>query len=277
MKRLLLSMLFLALIMTTVSGTASAKSNHMSEKELNKFLLNAGTPQEILESMDLDTKEFIYNNSSDGEVNYGAKNTNFFSVDPQTNKLTKVVEPDGMMSAKAYISSSDLKLTLYQFNVTSGGVSYKDIYAEYNWIDYTGMGGNTGVDKDHIAIAVPDGWEIQSGQYACANQWKADYSGATWSAPNSSACNNGNPGEYSLYGAGWQFTGPKIDSVFHKGTVKLRMRKQDSDAINRVVVLYSEANSSAFGYSVGFTWGPASVSITPNTGSNNTGSTDLSW
>jgi hypothetical protein len=64
----------------------------------------------------------------------------------------------------------------------------------------------------------------------------------------------------------------------YKGTAKLSMKKVSSDAIKRVVTSYNEAKNNWSGnYSVTIGWGPASVSFTPTSGSNNYKEIDYSW
>lgn len=279
MKKTFIALLIFALSFSVVSSGAFAKESKKvySESQLNVILTKAGVPQEVLEGMDLDQKRFIIENSGE-DLKFVNATTDNFVRNPETDELVKI--NTNIISPYANIPSTDLSLSMQHFSVNYNGVPMDDIYTSFEWLR-SGKGPGSspdGVYRDSIGIAVPDGWEIQSGKYSCAvAAWVIN----AWGNPISANCNNGQPTEYSLYGASWEFSfnqGLTGYNTNYKGTAKLTMKKKSSSAINRAVSKYNEAKNNAFGnftFTVG--WGPASITYTPSAGSNNTASTDLTW
>lgn len=277
MKKTFTALLIFVLSLSVVSSSAFAKGSQKvyNENQLNTFLSKAGVPQDVLNGMDIDTKRFIIENSGE-ELKFVNSTTDNFVRSLETGELVKV-QGGSNISPLGVISSSDLSLSMSHFQTNYNGTVMDDIYTSFEWLR-SGKGPGSspdGIIKDNIGIAVPDGWEIQSGRYACAvTAWVID----SWGYPDSSKCNNGQPTEYSLYGASWQFGGLTNYATSYKGTAKLTMKKKNSSAINRAVTKYSEAKNNALGnFSVSVGWGPASISYTPSAGSNNTASLDTSW
>ncbi|RED52991.1 hypothetical protein [Cohnella lupini] len=224
--------------------------------------------------MDFLTKNMIIEKSSKGSnLRFINSSTDFYARDSQSGKLL----------AANYISTSDLSIIMYHFNTSYNGVPMDDLYSSFEWLR-SGNGPSQspgGFEKDMIGIAVPDGWEIQSDKYACAATAYVAPTGG-WGNPTSAFCSKGNgePVEYSLYGAAWQFDGNySSTNTYYKGTVGLTMKKKLSTAINRAVSKYSEAKNNSSGYfAVGVTWGPVSITYYPTGGSsNNEASKDITW
>jgi hypothetical protein len=280
MKKTISVLLVLVLTLSVVIPNVFAKEKDTrkvyTENQLNTLLTKAKVPLDVLYGMDVDTKRFIIENSGE-ELKFVNSDTDNFVRKPQTGELAKVQSDSNVVNPMAYIPSSDLSLTLSHF-VNAQGLD--DIYSQFEW-KRTGSGPSdspNGIYKDNIGIAVPSGWEIQSGKYACTTTaWVID----SWGYASSSGCNNGQPTEYNLYGASWQFTfdqGLTSYRTFYKGIAKLTMKKKSSNAINRTITKYSEAKSNILGnYAVTVGWGPVSIIYTPTSGSNNEASIDLSW
>ncbi|KRF20052.1 hypothetical protein [Paenibacillus sp. Soil787] len=278
MKKTIIALLVLVLALSVVSSSVFAKETRKvyTEDQVNTLLTQAGVPQDVLNGMDVDTKKFIIENSGDNKLKFVNSSTENFVRDPQTGRLVKQSDSSSIknFSPLDYIPSSDLKLNLYHFVTNYSGTNMDDIYSSFEWLT-TPSASPEGIVKDNFGIAVPDGWQIQSGKYACAVQaWVTN----SWGNPNSSLCNNGQPVDYSLYGASWQFGGGAIYTTYYKGTSKLTMVKTNPNAVNRVVTKYSESIENSSGnYNVTVAFGPVEIQYTPSTGSNNVASLDLSW
>ncbi len=286
LRRLTSLTIISVLIMTLFSSIAYAKKDQITDKQIDSILQQAGVPQFLMNELDIGTKRFIVENSGD-DLQYIGSSKQYFSRNIESGLLEEVdnVNPPGEMTTMA-ILDADLSLIPIHFNSTYNGVSMVDIYSSFEWLRNPKTGPD-GINKDHIAIAVPNGWEIQSGRYACAAQ-KYDYSlnqGWHWSAPNSSWCgDNGQPTAFGgLYGAAWEFISQGSGDVAtpfvkYKGTAKLTMKKVSSTAIKRILTSYNEASSSYWGnYSVTIGWGAASVTFTPTAGTADQKEEDYTW
>ncbi|MDR9855646.1 hypothetical protein RJP21_18700 [Paenibacillus sp. VCA1] len=274
-KRISFVFAFILVCCTALSGLSSADPAKRSEAELNSILLKSGMPQESINSLDYDTKSFIIQESGENLV-FGGSSKQDFKMDQETGELTEIPEIKGVILPQDYIPTADLTLTLNHF--TSAGLD--EIYSSFEWRTNPAMNPD-GIYKDNFAIAVPDGWEIQSGKYAGAAQsWDVYLDHSEWSTPDSAMVNNGQPSNYSQYGASWSFSGDHSKRILtkYKGTVKLTMKKKVSTANQRVTTKYSQSRNNAFGsYGVQLAWGALSVVFNSSPGSNDEASMDLTW
>lgn len=286
MKRFISLSIVFMLIMTLLLTISNAESNNQqyTDKEINTILDKAGVPKSLMDELDVSTKRFIVENSGDNLEYVGSK-AQYFVRNPETGILEEVETDPSDISPMA-IPSADLKLTPIHFNISINGIQMVEIFSSFEWLRNPKTGPD-GINQDHIAIAVPEGWEIQAGRYGCGYQ-KYDYSinqGWHWSTVSSFGCgDNGTPTEFGgLYGAAWEFVRQGsgdvgIPFIKYKGTVKLTMKKVDPNAIHRIVTSYNEASSNFFGnYSVTLAWGAASVTFTPQQGSSDQREVDYTW
>lgn len=283
MKRKIISiMAILSLVISMNTGLVLANSENTknySESNLNDILLNSGMPQNLLDTLDNDQKTFIIENSGEN-LEFVAYSTDELATNPVTGEIEKVSEIKEVQPH--YIPSTELKLTMLNFNIESNGIPLVEVYSNFEWLRNPKISPD-GIYKDHIGIAVPEGWEIQSNKYAGTAQ-VYDYSlanGWHWSSPKSSwVGNNGNPSHFGgLYGAAWEFNSDAgFPGLKYKGMVKLSMKKKDNKALHRAVSYYNEAkNDWTSSYSVSLQFGPASISFTPNKGSLETREQDHDW
>lgn len=284
MKRYISLAIVFTLIMTLFSSIASAQKKVYSDGEIDAILRNAGVPLNKINEMEIGTKRVIVENSGE-DLEYVGSQPQYFVRNIETGNLEEVNSSVRGISPLA-IPAADLKIEIIHFNVAYNGVSMVDIYSSFEWLRNPKTGPD-GIDKDHIAIAVPDGWEIQAGKYFCSAQ-RYDYSlsgGWHWSSPNSAWCgDNGQPTSFGgLYGAAWEFISKGTGDVAtpfvkYKGIAKLTMKKKVSSAIHRVISKYNEANKSYWGdYDVTIGWGAASVTFTASEGSADQREVDYTW
>jgi hypothetical protein len=266
-----------------VSLVSASEPTSYTEDELNTIFRNAGFPEDLIASIDSDKKQYIVNNSGQNFA-YTTYSSTEFVHNTETGDLEEVDTPASGEIGAMDIPRSELIVETLPVKIITGGVTYYDIYGSFTWVRNPKISPD-GIYKDHIAIAVPDGYEIQDNAYTCAAQ-RYDYTasgGWAWTSPNSSWCgSSGQPTTYpTLYGAGWQFlntSGTAVPGLKYKGTAKLRVRKVDSGAINRAITSYNEARNSALGnYNVSVSFGPASISFSPTQGTSDKGEDDAVW
>ena len=256
--------MLLGLVMAFFIGTsvvsAEEKSKKVPEEKIDKFLVKAGAPDELLERWEYDQKLDLYNKGKDSTIVFDTTETTDFVRDEGTGQLVEASEvqqqPTGEFSTMATIPSDKLKVSHDIWSMHSGGVKYKSVYANYSWVN-TKHGGTKG---DKLAIAVPSGWAIKAQSYECKefqSGWPAN--GYTYKA-------NCGGGTYDLdfYGAVWNLT--RTDYVWHKGWASLDMKRTSSSAQLRVLSKYVEDTGNSTSWSIG--WGPMSVSISGNKGNN---------
>jgi hypothetical protein len=283
--------LFSVILLTSgFSAVVSAEEVSKSPKiqytdiEINNILLDAGTPYEILNTMDSDYKREIVSTSGVDLV-YQNTTTSEFSRDETTGSLEeKIPTPSGEFSPMS-ISPSDLKLSVQRYTTVSNGTTYHELYGYWEWLQ-GGSGpatGPGGIIKDSIGLAIPDGWEIQSTRYSAAWSYSWYFNGAWtgWSAAQTSGIGfNGQPDVINMYGASWEIQNQNylgVQGYTYKGSVHLKM-KNKGGTINRALLKYSEARTNVLGqFGVDVSWGPVSISYSPTSGSNEEASKDLSW
>ncbi|MCM3443581.1 MULTISPECIES: hypothetical protein [Metabacillus] len=257
MKKLVV---LLGLIMALSIGGASvsAAEKTISEDKVDKFLKKAGAPDELLERWEYDQKLDLYNKGKDNLIEFDTTKEEEFVRVANTGELVEsdsVEQPSGEFTTMGTISKDKLKVSHDIWSMYSGGVKYKSVYANYEWVNP-----NSGTKGDKLAIAVPSGWAIKAGSYEC----KEFQSG--WPANGYSYKANCGGGTYDLdfYGAVWSLT--RTDNVWHKGWSSLDMKRTKTSAQLRVLSKYIEDSGGSTSWSIG--WGPMSVSISGNKSSN---------
>ncbi|WP_168123874.1 hypothetical protein [Paenibacillus sp. HB172176] len=294
MKKSSLVVLSLILALSIVPAGVSAKNspvdpqnvNNYSDEDINQILINSGMPEEKVEQTDIDLKRAIIRDNGENLSYTGSENKDY-KYDFQ-GKLVEVeqLQTSGGITTMGAISSADLSFTVLVFDGT--GTNVKEIYGGWQW-NTTGNGPSEtapqGVYKDVMAIAIPDGWEIQSNSYSSEiyKNERDPYTSqpTTWQLLSGGYDNNGQPATdgYDLYGAAWRMSSAASSPfAWFKGHVHFDMKKVQSDAINRVLVKYMEAQSNPFtGFSATLGWTPLSVTYTPTNGSTNIGSLDYTF
>ncbi|MGW9124843.1 hypothetical protein ACWGPW_07560 [Paenibacillus chitinolyticus] len=279
MSLVLLSMLTIALI----PSVSFAKDKNYTEKQLNQILIKSGMPVNVIESLDVDYKRTIVTNSGEN-LKYAGSQVKTFHRDDETGELIENPESSGGMFPQAAIPRSDL---VFKITVFDGKYpAFKEVYGNFEWLT-TGKGpspGPYGINKDMFSIAVPDGWEIQSGKYGALmyKNWFNPVSGTYtgWVDNGTKGFENGGqPASdgYSMYGAAWRMN-TSDNSNMYKGTTWLTMRRVDSDAPQRIIVQYMEAKENAIGqFGVSLAWKALSVTYTPTAGSKNEANADATF
>lgn len=275
MFTLFLSVVMMLSLSTSIFADSEQKKTY-TEEELNEILTTAGVPSDLLIEMDFWDKQFIIDNSGEDLI-YGGHSATNFAVNPVTNKLEEIEVSE--VSPYGFIPPADFSIVATHFNVIYNGVHMEDIYAQWEWHDLGTMNKNgLGIKGDHVGIAVPTDYEIQTNRYACGYQTKDSVWGGGWSSTKSCGYSGDPQDKSSVYGAAWELPKTEIDQFdYYKGSTKLSAKKSSS-AIKRATVKYSQGFENIWGnYSVSIQYGPASVNFTPTTGSNDTASDDVTW
>lgn len=279
MKKITISFLTLLMTFSIISVSVSASDITYSEQELNNILIKSGMPENEVKSYDFELKQTIVKNSGEDLV-YVSSSTKSFIRNEETGELMNTSN----IGPQVAIPRSDLIFRITVFNGSTS--SQKQIYGNFEWLT-SGKGpsqGPSGVKDDRFSIAIPAGWEIQSGTYG-ADMYKNYFniSNATWvgwvNDGTNGFTNGGKPASdgYSLYGASWQLT-PASVNYRYKGTTWFTMKKVNSSAVNRAIVSYMEAKSNPLGqFGVSLGWKALEVTYTPTKGSVNTANQDLTW
>ncbi|WP_339834117.1 hypothetical protein [Paenibacillus sp. FSL R7-0272] len=280
MRKLAFSFLTLLLTFSILSIDVYASDVKYSEQELNEILIDSGMPEYEVNTYDFDLKETIVKNSGEN-LEYVTSSTQSFIRNEETGEL---INTSNIITPLAAIPRSDLIFRITVFNGATS--SQKQIYGNFEWLT-TGKGpsqGPSGIKDDRFSIAIPAGWEIQSGSYG-ADMYKSFFniSNATWlgwvNDGTNGFANGGKPASdgYSLYGASWELTPANINYRY-KGTTWFTMRKVNSSAVNRAIVSYMEAKSNPLGqFGVSLAWKALEVTYTPTSGSVNTANQDITW
>ncbi|MFJ7936896.1 hypothetical protein, partial [Sporosarcina sp. NPDC096371] len=212
---LLLSLILIFSIFTNQNQTFAQKGDkEVTEAQLNEFLKQAGTPDDLLKRWEYDQKLDIYNKSKDSVLKFDTTEETDFVKDPLTSQLIESTDDSILeISPLATIPASKLTVSHDVFTRIFNNTAYKVVYANYSW-NNTKSGGTKG---DKIAIAVPDGWAITSSTFNC-QEYQSGYpaNGYTYKAN----C-GGSTYDLDFYGAVWSLT--RTDNVWHKGWANLEM------------------------------------------------------
>jgi hypothetical protein len=256
----LLSTLFLTTLGSSASAVPAAKP--YTEQELNRILINAGVPVTVLSQMDFENKRFIVKNSGENLKFKGSHLSKF--EHNQDGSFTTLGAPSNGVSIEGTIPTSDMDLSTYVFYNSSNSSMY-DVYSSFEWNKLYD------IDNDHIGIAVPEQWVIQSGSYTSETYYQTIYlhnSGLGWVSWDASG---GRPYQIDLYGADWNYNTPigingeDPGNMYWKGTVKYTMKSSGS-AQNRVVSKYASVTGGWGSAAIEVGIGPATVQYSPPSG-----------
>lgn len=249
---LLFSALFVLLIQ--VNEASAEEKEEITEENLNAFLETSGVPD--YQELDYDEKLAFYESTLDGETLQYESTTEKFYYRDLNGELKEI--NDGIQTF-ATIPSSELKVSHNVYTSEVNGIKGKRVYLHYEWLKVH-PGGTKG---DKVGIAIPSGWNISAKSYECHEFRNSGphIGGTPWEEYGD--CNGGTY-ELNYYGAVWSLT--QGYNVFYKGFTTLRMERTSSTAQNKVIGQYVQDTGKSTSWSVG--WGPLSVSISGDKGSN---------
>lgn len=249
--------LFMALVlMLTLSLQSVGLASGVDEDFLDKHLKSAGASQELIDDWEYSQKLHFYNS---GCSTIDDTQVQEFYVD-KDGTLKEVPQNVFAIGTRSTIPNSRLKVSHSFGTGWEYGVKYKLVYTKYEWITSSMM--YRGTKGDKIAIAIPEGWRIKTGEYGCAEYQSGGFG---WTQHGDGG---GSPYDLNFYGAVWSLTA--TDNVRHKGWGSIKIEKTDSSADNKVISKYIQDVGNSTSWGIG--WGPLNVSISGNKASN-----QVSW
>lgn len=144
MKKIKSLSVILILAMFICSISVSAQTN----TSIDDYLLNAGFPQQLVDTMSDIQKEMIYQHSCNQQIRFAGYEVQEFSLDENDN-LSRIETRGGL------ISKSDLTLSVlgtYAMN-SSGTILYSTVYPGFVWNK------PVKVENDSFSMAMYSGWE----------------------------------------------------------------------------------------------------------------------
>lgn len=247
MKKKILKIKLIA-IMTIISlFICSVGVSATQPVSIDDFLLEAGFPQDLIDSMSEIQKDIIYENSKNQIIKFAGYETQSFVLDDDDN-LSPVQPRAGL------ISSSDLTISVFGTYTTnsSGTVLYSSVYPSFVWNKAVK------VKNDSFSMAMYSGWEArpgeenfrlhllnssgQSAQYVDLNPNNSHSAGYSYKVPSNTGAMQGMYAGYAYY---------NID-------------KKSSSASPRISLHYVHDKSPLFNVSYGINIGFFSISLSVN-------------
>ena len=213
---------------------------------IDDFLLDAGFPQNLVDTMSEIQKDIIYENSKNQIIKFAGYETQSFVL--EDDELSPVQPRAGL------ISPSDLTISVFGTYTTnsSGTVLYSSVYPSFVWNK------PVKVKNDSFSMAMYSGWEArpgeenlrlhlmnsygQSAQYVDLNPNKSHSAGYSYRVPANTGAMQGMYAGYAYY---------NID-------------KKSSSASPRISLHYVHDKSPLFDVSYGINLGYFSISISVN-------------
>ncbi|WP_068615806.1 hypothetical protein [Paenibacillus tuaregi] len=236
------SKIFLTIVMlfTLIPAGAFASENDVTAtKDFDQILLKNGTPLEIVKEMDNDLKQMIYQNSG----------TDFTYVNVTEDEST--VRP--FASSGYEIPKSDLNISVVAFKVS--GQSKVDIYPSYEWKKAVKPRG-----KDYFGYSTHDSFSVVPNKRSNLIHYKLNASD-NWTT--------GDPATYTSSSlTGYEHKGSTLGTpdfpIYIKGNFYFQADIDGSSPVKKIAISYVHDTSSGGSYSYGIGFGPASISVTPN-------------
>ncbi|HET7628666.1 MAG TPA: hypothetical protein VFK44_09790 [Bacillales bacterium] len=241
----------------------------MSEKKVDKILLNIGVPQTVINEWEFPKKLKL---AQKAKKNKKIKFVKHIEKDYYVNsegQLEAVPKHSatGISTMSSTIPETDLTLS---FDVVDLYTKY-GVYGNFHWLT------SVDLDGDRMGMAVNEDWNLIAGSYACHNYWKPLADSVWYDGGN---C-GGRPLTIDVYGADWNvenFPGENnVEAKRAKGYIYFEMSPSDPYAYRRVISQYCHDNTSGGTSSISVTIGPLSVSHTTSSGSISKAAEDTSF
>ena len=222
--------------------------------EIDSFLLNIGTPQSVIDNMDQDLKQTIYDTSLEN-----SKEKEFAGI--ETNSYTIPTDNESGITPY-YIPPSDFSVTVVAFKESNynGYVQYS-IYSSFEWKK------EVHIKDDAFSFVLPTGWELVPGKknlrIQVYNIYKEKWEVATDISTPYAA-------DFSGYGFNGFGNTCKV-SAKYKGTGYTYAYKKVGNVSNQIKVGYAHENSAGGVHlpgSISIGLGPFSISFTGSFGMN---------
>lgn len=191
---------FLILAILICSISVSAQTNI----SIDDYLINAGFPQQLVDTMSDVQKEIIYQHSDNQQIRFAGYEVHEFSLDENDN-LSPIETRGGL------ISESDLTISVfgtYTMN-SSGTILYSSVYPNFVWNE------PVKVKNDSFSMAMYSGWEAipgeenfrlhlmnsqgESAQYVDLNPTNSHSAGYSYKVPSNTGAMQGMYAGYAYY------------------------------------------------------------------------------
>ena len=243
MKKIKFLSIFLIIAVLICSISVSAQTNNI----IDDYLLEAGFPQELVDTMSDMQKEIIYQHSDNQQIRFAGYEVQEFSLD-DNDCLSRIETRGGL------ISESDLTISVFGTYTTnsSGTILYSSVYPNFVWHK------PVKVKNDSFSMAMYSGWEAipgeenfrlhlmnsqgESAQYVDLNPTNSHSAGYSYKIPSNTGAMQGMYAGYAYY---------DID-------------KMTSSASKRISLHYVHDKSSIFSASYSISIGFGSISLSSN-------------
>ena len=216
---------------------ANEVNGEISIQEIDQILIEANTPQSVIDKLDDEMKKFIYSNSGE---------------DIEYIETTKEASDGINMRASGYqISSNDLELSVLAFKV-QGQI---DIYPSYEWKKTVKPNG-----KDYFAYSVTDSYSVVPGKRS--NQaWYRNRTNQAWQEGATMAYTRSQFTGYEHQGI---TLGKPAGACYIRGNAYMRVDIDRSNPVKKIAIAYVHDTSTSSSFSYGVSYGVASIGVTPS-------------
>ena len=211
-------------------------------EKCKQILLEAGTPNEVLEDSSDEQIEFIARHLKEGEKYESVDNYEFES---------ELVNNGISTYSLSSLSDKLIRITIICYSYKNNGETQYRFFPSFRWLST-----NYGIKNDSFGFALYDGWEVVPGMPAQIAVYLKNSYGTTKSQIYY-------PIDASQYGYAYNFTaGSSVPNGYYEGHAVFYARKKKTNATNGITMKYVHDNSSWLSsISYGLSIGPASISV----------------
>lgn len=220
------------------------EEDKISEADIEQYksiLVEAGTPNEVLQDSSDEQIAFIAKNLREGETYEAIDNVEFDSELVNNNISTYSL---------SNLSDKLIRITVICYSYQNNGEKQYRFFPSFKWLS-----NGYGIDNDSFAFALYDSWEVVPDTPAQIAVYLKNSYGTQQSKIYY-------PVEASQYGYAYSFSsGISVPTGYYEGYAVFYARKKRSDATNGISVKYVHDSSSFLNISYSLSLGPASISI----------------
>ncbi|KAB3587254.1 hypothetical protein [Turicibacter sanguinis] len=234
-----LTLIFVMCFSFITTVNASEVNEEISIQEIDQILIEANTPQSVIDTLDDEMKKFIYSNSGE---------------DIEYIETTKEDSEGINMRASGYqISSNDLELSVLAFKVQ--GQNQVDIYPSYEWKTMVKPNG-----KNYFAYSVTDSYSVVPGKRS--NQaWYRNRTNQAWQEGATMAYTRSQITGYEHQGI---TLGKPAGAGYIRGNAYMRVDIDRSNPVKKIAIAYVHDTSTSSSFSYGVSYGIATIGVTPS-------------
>ncbi len=238
----------LTAIFTIITIVCCSMSISAQEQNyIDQYLLDAGFPTSVVETLSESKKEFIYEKTNNKNISFCNYETKGFNINDDGALSENIASPCGGL-----LNSSEITVDVIGIIAdTSEGIEYS-VFPSFTWHVVKK------VKNDSFSMSMYPGWEVVPGErnlrlYFINNQGNSVYtdldctdstsSGYTFKIPSSVGANQG----------------------YYEGHAYFDVEKTSTSASNRISLHYTHDASTSMNVSYSINLGIASISLSGNT------------